>query len=126
MREGIQSPKGFEAMRTQMEATLSIAAAAVAMSAMVACGPAAPAKAPTGEAFAGAASGPSAQKLSAAPPPPTEAECRERASQPLPAPPEAASDVKLQYDAFFLAQHETFRCCFDALYAPKMPRTDGQ
>ena len=120
-------------MRTQREAMMSVAAAAIAMSAMVACGPAVEAQVPQGgagdmSASAGAASGSSAQQLSAAPPPPTEAECRVRASTPLPAPSggEAESDVKQQYDAFFLAQHETFRCCFDALYAPKMPHTDGQ
>jgi hypothetical protein len=69
---------------------------------------------------------PSAQQVSAAPPPPTEAECRVRASKPLPMPPGAEGDVKRQFDAFFVAQHETFRCCFDALYAPEKPRTDGQ
>ena len=49
-----------------------------------------------------------------------------RASKQLSPPLGAEGDVKQQYDAFFLAQHETFRCCFDALYAPKKPRTDGQ
>jgi len=117
-------------MRPRLENRMSCAAAAIAISAMVACGPAVDAKAPQGGAAAGSGAGaapvPSSQKLSASPPTPTEAECRERASKPALMPSRVESDVKLQYDAFFLAQHETFRCCFDALYAPNKPRTDGQ
>jgi hypothetical protein len=32
------------------------------------------------------------------------------------------NDAQAQLDERFQAYHETFRCCFDALYAPKAPR----
>jgi len=100
-----------------------MAAMAFAMSAMVACGPPVNAQTPTGTADEPRVEAP---LLSAAPPLPTEAECRARAATVRADSSAPASDVQQQYDAFFLAQHETFRCCFDALYAPRMPGTDGQ
>jgi hypothetical protein len=120
--------KKIRAMKTPREAMMSLAAVAIAMSAMVACGPPMNAQSPKGGAGDGSDAGaaPEGQASSAAPPPLTEAECRVRASSVRTEPSGAQGDVQQQYDAFFLAQQETFRCCFDALYAPKNPRTDGQ
>lgn len=76
---------------------------------------------------AGGASGGAAQeqkKESAAPPAPTEEQCRVLASKPVSVP-ASSDDPKAQYDAFFDASHETFRCCFDAIYAPQKPLKDG-
>ena len=112
-------------MRTLKETMLSLTAMTVAMSAMVACGPPVNAHAQTGKP-SDVEPASNAPLSSAAPPPPTEAECRVRASTLRAESSGPASDVQQQYDSFFLAHHETFRCCFDALYAPRMPRTDGQ
>ncbi len=76
---------------------------------------------------AGGASGGAAQeqkKESAAPPVPSEEQCRAPASKPVSVP-ASAGEPKAQYDAFFDAHHETFRCCFDAVYAPQKPLKDG-
>lgn len=56
-----------------------------------------------------------------APPPPNEQECRARASRPVAYDVNGVTDVKMQFGKFFDAQHETFRCCFDALEGPARP-----
>lgn len=65
--------------------------------------------------------------VSAAPPAPKNAaECTALAAKPLTTPAaSSSSDPQKQLDELFLAHHETFRCCFDALHAPKAPRVDG-
>lgn len=56
-----------------------------------------------------------------APPPPSEQECRARASRAVPYDVTGTSDVKGQFAKFFDAHHDTFRCCIDALEAPSRP-----
>jgi hypothetical protein len=114
-------------MRTLREAMTAIAATALLIATAAACGPAMNAKSPDG------ATGPvtpeAAAEIAKKPPAlpvPTEQECRARAAQPLSTPVSGDGEPKQTYDAFFQAHHDTFRCCFDALYAPQKPKTDGQ
>lgn len=58
---------------------------------------------------------------------PTVAECKTLAQKAATSVPAAAgNDVEKQFSDTFQAYHETFRCCFDALYAPQAPRMNGQ
>jgi hypothetical protein len=59
----------------------------------------------------------------ASPAPRTAAECVALAATPAAA--TSASDPQKQLDEVFLANHETFRCCIDALVAPKAGRVDA-
>ena len=36
------------------------------------------------------------------------------------------ADTQVQMREFFQAYHETFRCCFDALWAPQNPGVNGK
>jgi hypothetical protein len=107
---------------------MSLAAAGMAILAITACGPSVDAQTPKvdGTELNGTSQEPSNPLESAAPPPVSETECHIRASQSVPQPTEPTASVQEQFDAFFLKEHETFRCCFDALYAPKMPHTNGE
>jgi hypothetical protein len=78
---------------------------------------------------AGGAQSPSAAKPKDTTPelPKSAAECVARASKPAASPAFGApSEPHKQLDDLFQAQHESFRCCYDALYAPKAPRASGQ
>ena len=106
--------------------------AALMSSALVACMP--PQSGPQGpESEAGAQAGAKAPAVAAAPPPkesaappvPTEQECRTRAAKASPAG-TTGSDTKQQLDQLFDAHHETFRCCFDAIDASKKPLTGAK
>lgn len=55
------------------------------------------------------------------PPPPSEQECRARGSRTQPYDVSGVTDVKVQFGKFFDAQHDSFRCCFDALEGPQRP-----
>ncbi len=55
------------------------------------------------------------------PPPPTEQQCRDNAAKVSAPDVSKAADAKRQYTEFFDAYHETLRCCYDALDAPKKP-----
>jgi hypothetical protein len=70
-----------------------------------------------------------AKNANAAPkvPPPTVAECKtmaQKAGTNVPA--TSGTDVQKQFDDAFQAYQDSFRCCFDALYAPQAPRMNGQ
>lgn len=62
---------------------------------------------------------PSAAPQTASPAPKTSAECVALAAKPAAGQVSSASDPQKQLDEVFLAHHETFRCCVDALSAPK-------
>jgi hypothetical protein len=90
---------------------------ALAACAPVVAAPPAPAAAPPALAAA-------APPTPRAPDPPrTLAECRAAATSGGEVAP--AADLEAQLGALFDARHEMFRCCFDALYAPRAPRTGG-
>lgn len=55
------------------------------------------------------------------PPPPTEQQCRDNVAKVSAPDVSKAADAKQQYSDFFDAYHETFRCCYDAIDAPKKP-----
>lgn len=60
------------------------------------------------------------------PPPPTEQACRDGATKATPVVASSATDAKQQFGQFFDAHHETFRCCFDAIDAPKQQRSGAK
>jgi hypothetical protein len=66
------------------------------------------------------------QPKESAPPPPKEEERRARAEKPALTSGAPAGDTKQQLDQLFDAQHEAFRCCFDAIEAPKKPLSGGK
>jgi hypothetical protein len=116
-------------MRTLREAMTAVSATALLIVTVAACGPARDARSADGAAATGPVTPEAAAQIakkSAAPPVPTEQECRARASQPLSKPVSGDGEPKQTYDALFQAHHDTFRCCFDALYAPQKPKTDGK
>jgi hypothetical protein len=118
-------------MTIQVKAISAFWAAAVMSSAVVACMPPAEPQAPLGEGAPGAQAGAGAaatppKKESAALPAPTDEQCRARASTPAPANATGAGDTKQQFDQLFNAHHETFRCCFDAVEAPRKPLVGGK
>jgi len=57
--------------------------------------------------------------------PKTAAECKALAAK-TPAPVITATDTQVQMREHFQAYHETFRCCFDALFAPQNPGVSGK
>lgn len=82
--------------------------------------------APTGDAQA-AAQAKSASAAAAKTPPPTVAECKtmaEKAGKSVTA--VAGTDPQKQFDDAFQPYQDSYRCCFDALYAPQAPRMNGQ
>lgn len=84
--------------------------------------PAAPATAtaaPTGTAAAATPPKPAPET------PKTAAECKALTTK-SPAPTIPATDTKAQMREFFQAYHETFRCCFDALFAAQNPGVSGK
>lgn len=115
---------------------LSLVPAGLLLGALAGCAAAA---GPT----AGAPAQPQAAPVAASPqpvtkapePPKTLAECRAAAATapPSPATPAAGSapaagpvaETQRQFDQKMDALHETFRCCYDTLYAPTAPRKDG-
>jgi hypothetical protein len=62
---------------------------------------------------------------SAPPKPKTAAECKALTSK-VTTPVLNQTDTQLQMRDLFQAYHETFRCCFDALYAPQNPGVGGK
>jgi hypothetical protein len=71
---------------------------------------------------------PPASASAAAPKPPepkTAAECKALIAK-TPAPVITATDTQVQMREHFQAYHETFRCCFDALFAPQNPGVSGK
>jgi len=85
--------------------------------------PAAPTAAPP------ASAAPTAAAAAAAKPAPekpkTAAECKVLAAT-TPAPVITATDTQVQMREHFQAYHETFRCCFDNLFAPQNPGVSGK
>lgn len=57
--------------------------------------------------------------------PKTAAECKALAAK-MPAPVITATDAQVQMREHFQAYHETFRCCFDSLFASQNPGVSGK
>lgn len=57
--------------------------------------------------------------------PKTAAECKALAAK-MPAPVITATDTQVQMREHFQAYHESFRCCFDSLFAPQNPGVSGK
>jgi hypothetical protein len=121
-------------MNMRTKAGSALGTMALAAAAAMACTPAAgpTPKGPEAQTQPSAGEPAAAQvaaaKRNAPPPATTMEECRAIAKRPRTGHSGKSvgpNDPQRQFDDMFDAQHETFRCCFDMLFAPEAPRRDG-